>query len=44
MPVCTFINELHCLNNQEMFQTTSSIWNINERNKHYLRRPNANLT
>ena len=32
------------INNQEIFQTNSSIRNINTRNKHNLHRPNANLT
>ena len=31
------------VNNQEIFQTNSSIHNINTRNKHNLHRPNANL-
>jgi hypothetical protein len=30
-------------NNQENFQTNSSIHNINARNKHHLHRPTANL-
>jgi hypothetical protein len=30
--------------NQEIFQTNSSVNSINTRNKHYLRRPNANLS
>jgi hypothetical protein len=32
------------INNQEIFQTNSSIHNINTRNKHNLHRPNANLS
>jgi hypothetical protein len=32
------------VNNQENFQTNSSIHNINTRNKHHLHRPNANLS
>jgi hypothetical protein len=32
------------VNNQENFQTNSSILNINTRNKHHLHRPNANLS
>jgi hypothetical protein len=40
LPLINFIP----LNNQEMFHTTSSIYNINTRNKLHLRRPNANLT
>jgi hypothetical protein len=31
-------------NNQNTFQTNSSILNTNTRNKHHLRRPNANLS
>ena len=31
-------------NNQEIFQTISSIHNINTGNKHHFRRPNANLS
>jgi len=30
------------INNQEIFQTNSSIHNINLRNKHHLHRPNVN--
>ena len=41
MPVYNFINELHH-QNQEIFQTNSSIHNINTR--HYLHTPNANLS
>jgi hypothetical protein len=32
------------VNNQENFQTNSSICNINTRNKHHLHRPTANLS
>jgi len=32
------------INNWEIFQTNSSIHNINTRNKHHLHRPNANLS
>jgi len=32
------------INNQEIFQTNSSIHNIKTRNKHHLHRPNANLS
>ena len=32
------------INNQEIFQTVSYIHNINTRNKHHFRRPNANLS
>jgi hypothetical protein len=32
------------INNQENFQTNSSIHNIKRRNKHFLHRPNANLS
>jgi hypothetical protein len=32
------------INNQENFQTNSSIYNTNTRNKYYLHRPNANLS
>jgi hypothetical protein len=31
------------INNQEIFQTNSSIFHINARNKQHLHRPNANL-
>ena len=31
------------INNQEIFQTDSSMYNINTRNKHHHHRPNANL-
>jgi hypothetical protein len=32
------------INNQEIFQTNSSIHNTDSRNKHHLHRPNANLS
>jgi hypothetical protein len=32
------------INNQEIFQTNSSIHNINTRNKHHLHSPNGNLS
>jgi hypothetical protein len=32
------------INNKEIFQTNSSVHNINIRNKHHLHRPNANLS
>jgi len=32
------------INNQEIFQISSSIYNINTRNKYPLHRPNANLS
>jgi hypothetical protein len=32
------------LNNEENFQTNSSIYSIDTRNKHHLHRPNANLS
>jgi hypothetical protein len=38
-----FISE-HYLNNQEHFQTNSSIHSIDTSNKHHLHRPNANLS
>ena len=43
---CQYIRSLmHFItNNKENFQTNSSIHNINIRNKHHLRRPNANLS
>jgi hypothetical protein len=39
----TFNNEL-IVNNQEIFQTNSSMHNINTRNKHHLHRPNVELS
>jgi hypothetical protein len=38
LPLINFI-----INNQENFQTNSSIHNINTRNKYHTHRPNANL-
>jgi len=32
------------INNQDILQTNSSIYNINKRNNHHLHRPNANLS
>jgi len=42
MPVYTSIKNF-IINNQEIFQTNSSIHNINTRNKLHLHRPNASL-
>jgi IS1 family transposase len=47
LPVpCQYIFSLlsFIVNNQEKFQTNSSVHNINTRNKHHLHRPNANLS
>jgi len=47
LPVpCQYILSLtnFIINNQKIFQTNSSIHNINTRNKHHLHRPNANLS
>jgi IS1 family transposase len=47
LPVpCQYIFSLmnFTVNNQENFQTNSSIHNSNTRNKHHLHRPNANLS
>jgi len=47
LPVsCQYIPSLmsFIIYNQEVFQTNSSIHNINTRNKHLLHRPNANLS
>jgi hypothetical protein len=43
---CQYIFSLmnYILNNQEHFQTNSSIHSIDTRNKHHLHRPNANLS
>jgi hypothetical protein len=35
---------MNFVNNQEKFQTNSSVHNINTRNKHHLHRPTANLS
>jgi hypothetical protein len=42
---CQYIQSIlnFVVNNQETFQTNLEIHNINTRNKHHLRRPNANL-
>jgi len=40
--ICSLINFIFI--NQEIFQTNSSIHNINTRNKHHLHGPNANLS
>jgi hypothetical protein len=32
------------INNQDILQTNSSVYNINKRNNHHLHRPNANLS
>ena len=47
LPVsCQYIPSLmsFIIDNQEIFQTNSSIHNISTRNKHLLHRPNANLS
>jgi len=43
MPLYTFTNELH-FNNQEIFQTYSSIHSINTSKKYHRHRPKANLS
>jgi len=43
---CQYILSLmnFIINNKEIFQTNSSLHNINTRNKHHLHRPSANLS
>jgi len=47
LPVpCQYVLSLmnSSINNQEIFETNSSIYNINTKNKHHLHKPNVNLS